>query len=129
MDREERRERKARLVAGMLEGKRWHEAAECAGIHTSQTAAYRLLRLVRTEGDAPLGERRHGHRYKLTPTVCDWLVERCRGTPGIPARVLRAEISDRFGVTVSVTHINRVRAALGVTNTSRLRGGKPAAGA
>ncbi len=122
MDNEERRRRKARLVAGMLEGKKWDMAADAAGLKTSQTAAYRLLRLVRTEGDAPLEERRHGHPYKLNGTVREWLVERCRGTPGVPARVLRTEISDRFGVTVSVTHINRVRAELGVGNTSRVRG-------
>ncbi len=118
MDREERRERKAHLVAGMLEGCKWRDA----GIRTSRTAAYRLLRLVRTEGDAPLEERRHGHPYKLTGTVRGWLVERYRGTPGVPARVPRTETSDRFGVTVSLTHINRVRAGLGVGNTSRVRG-------
>ncbi len=127
MDNEEHRRCKARLVAGMLEGKRWDEAADAAGLKTSQTAAYRLLRLVRTEGAAPLEERRHGHPYKLTGTVREWLVGRCRGTPGVPARVLRTEISDRFGVTMSVTHINRVRAELGVSNTSRVRGGKPTA--
>ncbi|MDP9381716.1 MAG: helix-turn-helix domain-containing protein [Chloroflexota bacterium] len=82
---------------------------------------------MRTEGEAALGERRHGHPYKLTGTVREWLVERCRGMPRVPARVLRAELSDRFGVTVSITHLNRVRAELGVGNTSRVRGGKPAA--
>ena len=38
MDREERRERKASLVAAMLEGGGWRDAAEWAGILTSQTA-------------------------------------------------------------------------------------------
>ncbi|MDQ3929573.1 MAG: hypothetical protein M3328_10560, partial [Chloroflexota bacterium] len=65
MDRDERRERKACLVAGMIEGSKWDEAAERAGLSTSQTAAYRLLRLVRTEGEVALEERRHGHPYKL----------------------------------------------------------------
>ncbi len=127
MDNEERRRRKAQLVAGMLEGKRWDEAARAAGMKTSQTAAYRLLRLVRSEGDAALEERRHGHPHKVTPSVREWLIERCRGTPGLPGRVLRDEIEERFGVGVSITHINRVRAELGVGNTSRVRGGKPAA--
>ncbi len=121
MDRVERRERKARLVAAMLEGGKWCEAAERAGISTSQTAAYRLLRLVRSEGDAALEERRHGHPHKVTPPVREWLLERCRGTPDLPGRVLRDEIEARFGVGISITHINRVRAELGVGNTSRLR--------
>ena len=29
----------------MLAGRRWHEAAHAAGMKTSQTAAYRLLRM------------------------------------------------------------------------------------
>lgn len=127
MDNEERRRRKAQLVASMLEGERWDEAADAAGLKTSQTAAYRLLRLVRTEGDAALEERRHGHPHKVTPSVREWLTARCRGTPDLAGRVLGAEIEERFGVGVSLTHINRVRAELGVRNTSRVRGEKPAA--
>ncbi len=127
MDNEERRRRKARLVAGMLEGKRWDEAASAVGMKTSQTAAYRLLRVVRAEGESALGERRHGHPHKVTPPVREWLIERCRGTPNLPGRVLRNEIEERFGVGISITHINRVRAELGVGNTSRVRGEKPAA--
>ncbi len=127
MDNEERRRRKAQLVASMLEGERWDEAADAAGLKTSQTAAYRLLRLVRTDGDGALEERRHGHPHKVTPSVREWLIERCRGTPNLPGRVLRTEIEEHFGVGVSVTHINRVRAELGVGNTSPVRGGKPTA--
>ncbi len=123
MDRGERRERKARLVAGMLEGCKWHEAADSADICTSRTAAYRLLRLVKEEGDAALEDRRHGHPYKVTPSVREWLIERCRGTPDLSGRVLGAEIEERFGIHVSITHINRVRAELGVNNISQVRGG------
>ena len=77
MDREERRERKARLVEGMLEGGSWREAADSADIRTSRTAAYRLLRLVRSEGDAALEERRHGHPMSPSGTrgrdrSCSW---------------------------------------------------------
>ena len=122
VDRDERRERKAQMIGGMLEGGRWREATERAGIPTSQTAAYRLLRLVRTDGDCALEERRHGHPYKVTPSVREWLIERCRGTPGLSGRVLCAEIEERFGVGVSITHINRLRAELGVSNASRFGG-------
>jgi transposase len=69
VDREERRERKARLVAVMLEGRKWYQAADSADIRTSRTAAYRLLRLVRSEGDSALEERRHGRPHKVTPPV------------------------------------------------------------
>ncbi len=124
MDAEERRKRKEQLVAGMLEGRRWHEAAHAAGMKTSQTAAYRLLRVVRTEGEAALGERRHGHPYKLTTPVREWLVERCRRMPGVSSPALQAEIERQFGITVSASQINRVRADLGVTSHPRCVGGK-----
>ncbi len=124
MDREERRERKARLVAVMLEGRKWHQAADSAVIRTSRTAAYRLLRLARSEGDAALEERRHGHPYKLTTPVREWLVERCRGMPGVSGPALQAGIEQQFGIIVSTSQINRVRAELGVSSRSRCVGGK-----
>ncbi len=57
------------------------------------------------------------------------MVERCRGAPMVSGPVLRGEIEERFGVSVSTSQINRVRAALGVGNRSRGVGGKPATSA
>ncbi len=45
VDREERRERKARLVAGMLEGCKWREAADSADIRYELLQACPQLRV------------------------------------------------------------------------------------
>ncbi len=48
MEREARRNARLHLVTGMAQGQPWQEAATVAGLRTSRTAAYRLLRVVRT---------------------------------------------------------------------------------
>ena len=127
MEREQRREYRLRLVEGMRCGVPWQQATSEAGMTTCRATAYNLLRLVRTRGEEALEDGRHGHPYKLTAPVQEWLLEYCRGAPGTPSRVVRAEIGERFGVTVSVSQINRVRAALGVSSRSRGSGGKSGA--
>jgi transposase len=51
---EERQAAKARMIAGMRAGRSWREAAAKAGVQTSRTAAYRLLRGARARGEAAL---------------------------------------------------------------------------
>lgn len=53
---------------------------------------------------------------QLTATVHDWLVEYCRGAPGASSRVVQAEIREKFGITVSISQINRTRKALGISS-------------
>lgn len=108
----------------MERGIPWHKAAEAADTHLSRATAFRALRIVRAQGEDALEDGRHGHPHKLTAPVREWLVEYCRGAPGRPSRVVCAEIEQRFGVVVSTSQINRVRAVLGVSSRSRGVGGK-----
>ncbi len=108
------------MRAGLL----WRDATARAGLVTSRSTAYGLLKLVSTEGETALEDKRRGYPYKLTAPVREWLVERCRGAPGVSGPVLRGEIEERFGIAVSTSQINRVRAALGVSNHSRGSGRK-----
>ncbi len=124
MAQEERRMVKLRVVAAMQSGLPWQEAARAADTRLSRATAFRALRLVRAQGEEAMVDGRHGHPYKLTPSVCEWMAEYCGGTPGVPSRVVQAEIEERFGLTASVSQINRVRAALGVSRRSRGWGGK-----
>ncbi len=110
-----RRAAKARLVAGMVRGLPWREAAEAAGLPTGRTTAYRLRRDARLRGDAALDEGRHGHASKLREPVRRWLEAYCRGAPSASGSMAQAALRDRFGLDVSVRHINRVRATLGVS--------------
>jgi transposase len=126
MDRATRRAAKAQLVAGMLHGSSWQEAARSAGLQTSRTTAYRLLHRVRTEGAAALDDQRHGHPAKLRAPVQQWLTEFCRATPASSGRTVQAALFERFGLEVSISQINRLRAALGVRHRAAGMGEKSA---
>jgi transposase len=115
MDREARREAYAQLIAQMQAGQSWHEAAKSAGIQISRASAYRLLRRVRTEGVVALEDQRHGHPTKVRQPVRDWLAEFCRAAPASTGRIVQAAMCERFGLQISVSQINRLRAALGVS--------------
>lgn len=115
MDSPELRAAKAHLIAGMQRGQPWREAAQEAGLQISQATAYRLLSRFRTEGAAGLEDRRHGHRFKLREPVRQWLAEYCRASPACTSRTIQTALNERFGIWVSITHLNRVRATLGVS--------------
>jgi transposase len=121
MDETQRRAAKARLVEGMLQGQAWEDAVLVAGLDLRRSAAYRLTQRVCAYGDQALEDHRHGHVSKMHEPVRQWLAAYCRGAPGTPSRLVQAALRERFGLTVSITHLNRVRASLGIG--SRARGG------
>ncbi len=114
MDEAQQRTAKWRLIKGMREGRPWRDAAGDANLQTSRTAAYRLLQRVNAEGEQALVDGRHGHPSKLRAPVRAWLGDYCRGATGAPSRVVQTALQQRFGVTVSIGHLNRVRVALGL---------------
>jgi transposase len=105
---------KAAMIASMDEGYPWHEAAAKAGVVVSRATAYRLWLRAWREGPTCLDDARHGHPSKLRDPIRQWLVETCTAAPTTSSPALQTAIHDRFGLTVSVRQINRVRAALGV---------------
>jgi transposase len=110
MDHVERQQAKAQLVAGMLAGQSWREAAASAGLVISRSAAYRLAQRVRTEGAGALEDHRHGHPFKLSAPVQRWLVATCREAPCQSGRALQTALEAQFGFSVSVGHLNALRA-------------------
>ena len=125
MEQADRRRAKLRVVDGLRHGLPCREALKLADVPISERTAYRALKVVRAAGEAGLTDGRHGHPYKLTAPIRQWLVEYCRAAPDTPSsRVVQAEIDDRFGVAVSISQINRTRRALGIS--SRGSGGKSA---
>jgi transposase len=122
MQEEQRRAAKRQLIALMQAGHPWYEAAAMAGVQIGRSAAYQLLRNIRLRGDAALQDGRHGHPAKLRPPVRQFLETTCRETPDIPSHVVQAALQERFGILVSVGHLNRVRAELGVGSRPVHRG-------
>ena len=112
MQENQQRVAKGRLIALMQAGHPWHEAAAMAGVQIGRSAAYQLLRNVRLRGEAALQDGRHGHRAKLRPPVREFLETTCREAPHTPSHVVQAALQERFGLLVSIGHLNRVRAQL-----------------
>ncbi len=116
MDKEQRRLAKAQLVAGMQTGQAWQTAAAQAGLQISQSNAYRLWLAVRQHGEIALQDGRHGHPIKLRGEARTFLEGTCRETPSTPSSIIQAVLRERFELSMSISQINRVRAALGVSN-------------
>jgi transposase len=119
MDQEHRRKAKAQLVALMQAGYSWQRAAAAAGVQTSQSNAYRLWGAFRQRGEMALEDGRHGHPSKLRGEARTFLEEHCRQAPQTPSSTIQAALRERFDLNVSISQINRVRAALGVSNHSQ----------
>ena len=121
----DRLDRAARLqlIGRMFAGQSWQTAIAESQLHISRSTAYRLLQRARDEDKAPLVflDDRHGHPYKLTGPVQAWISEFCTENPQVASSRVQAELKATFGVVVSVSQINRVRAKLGVSNPWRGR--------
>ncbi len=87
---------------------------EHLGIQISRSAAYRLLQKVRSQGEAGLQDGRHGHPAKLREPVQQWLKDYCHAAPGTPSHTVQQALANRFGIRVSISHLNATRAALGL---------------
>jgi transposase len=116
MEKEQKRTAKAHFIAQIQIGQPWQVAAERARLHISRSTAYRLLRLHSSQGEVALQDGRHGHPTKLRGSVRIFLEEYCRQAPCTPSSVMQTLLQERFGVSVSISQINRVRAALGISN-------------
>jgi transposase len=119
----DRPDRAARLqlIESMFAGHSWQAAAAQSQLKISRSTAYRLVQLARDEEKAGLAflDDRHGHPYKLTEPMQEWLVDVCSKDPQIPSSRIQAELKTGFGIEVSVGHINHVRAQHGVTKQRR----------
>ncbi len=118
-------DRTARLqvIGRMFAGQSWQTAVSQSQLHISRSTAYRLVKLARDEDKVAkvFLDDRHGHPYKVTEPVRVWLVDVCTQNPQMASSRVQAELQSRFGVAVSVSQINRVRAKLGVSQQWRGR--------
>lgn len=125
----DRSDRSARLqlIGRMFAGQSWQTAVAESQLHMSRATAYRLVQQARNEDKAtmPFLDDRHGHPYKVTERVQVWINEVCSENRQLPSSRVQRELKSRFGVAVSVSQINRVRATLGVSNQWRARAQSP----
>ena len=121
------RKGRLQLIEAMFAGHSWQEALAQSQLHVSRATAYRLRQLACDEEKAERAflDDRHGHPYKVTEPVQTWISEFCTDHPQVASSRIQGELQSRFGVAVSVSQINRVRAKLGVSHLWRGRNQRP----
>jgi transposase len=80
-----------------------------------RATVYRLLKRVRTQGEAGYNDGRQGHPIKIRGEIRTFLIESCEATPTLSSPMLQHLIQERFDIRLSVSQLNRVRASLGLT--------------
>jgi transposase len=118
----QRRTAKESLLVDLQQGYSVPQAHTRAAIPLHRTTIYRFRRRVQANPVAALEDGRHGHPIKLRGEVRDWLVGFCQETPRTPSHSVQAALLERFGLLVSISQLNRFRAAHGLS--SRRRGKK-----
>jgi transposase len=111
---EELHERKRRAMELMDSGVPWREANKRSGLNYSRRGIQQLYRRWRKQGDEALIDNRHGHPYKATNEVQDWLGERCTGGSVVRSTRLASEIEAQFGVELHPAYITLLRHQLGL---------------
>jgi transposase len=121
-------EAKRQMMDLMQAGLSWREAASQAGVPTSRSTAYRWFQAYRVHGEAALRDGRHGHPAKVREPVLQWLENRCRDDPHLTSSRLQEACQDHLGVTISITHLNHIRATHGLKRQVARMGKKSRAG-
>lgn len=117
MNRADRYTANVRYLEARAAGLPWQAAATTAGLPCKRAAAYALEQRVGQAGDTALTDGRQGHPAKLRAAVRAWLEATCRAHPEYSGSQLQQALQTQFGLTVSVSQINRGRATLGLRYT------------
>ncbi len=91
------------------------EARRLCSVPMHRTTVYRLLKRVEREGEHAFAERRHGHPTKLRGEVLTWMLEYCHHHRSASSADVQRCLSEQFGLSVSISQLNRVRAAHGLS--------------
>jgi transposase len=112
--REELLERKRQAMELMDTGMSWQEANERSGLNYSRRGIQQLYQRWREHGDEALIDNRHGHSYKATIKVQDWMDERCAEDSEVRSSQLASEIEAQFGVELHPGYVTLLRHQLGL---------------
>jgi transposase len=91
------------------------EARRRYSVPMHRTTVYRLLKRVEKEGEHTFVERRHGHPTKLREEVLTFVLEYCQNHTSAASREVQCLVAERFGIMMSISQLNRVRAAHGLS--------------
>ncbi len=112
---EQRHMVKLEMIERIEQGASVQQARSQSPISMHRATVYRLLKRVQDEGEAGYIDGRHGHPIKLRGEVRTFLIEGCQATPWVSSSAMRLTIQERFGLCISVSQLNRVRAVHGLS--------------
>lgn len=112
--REELYERKRRAMELMDSGTSWQEANEQSGLNYSRRGIQQLYQRWSKQGEEALIDNRHGHPYKATAEVQEWLNERCTEDGEVRASQLVSEVESQFSVELHPGYVTFLRHQLGL---------------
>jgi transposase len=126
MTSEEQRVVKQQILAAFEHGSSVSDLLSTTPVPLHRATVYRLHQRFQTNPETALADGRQGHSSKLRGEVRVWLEAFCRATPECTSCTVQTALSERFGVWVSIAHLNRVRATLGLSRRALGRGKKSA---
>ncbi len=112
---EQRQASKRQIMELVEQGVSVRQARNQSEVPMHRATIYRLLKRVRTQGETGYSDGRQGHPIKIRGEVRTFLIESCEANPSLASPLLQRLIQERFGVCLSVSQLNRVRASLGLT--------------
>jgi transposase len=126
MTSEEQRVVKQQILAAFEHGCSVPDLLSTSVVPLHRATVYRLHRRFHSNPETALNDGRHGHPSKIRSDVRAFLEAYCQVTPDCTSRVVQAALYERFAVWVSIAHLNRVRASLGLSRRA-LGGGEKSA--
>ena len=126
MTSEEQRVVKQQILAAFEHGCSVPDLLSTTAVPLHRATVYRLHQRFQTDPETALSDGRHGHPSKIRGDVRAWLEAYCQATPDCTSRTVQTALSERFALWVSIAHLNRVRATLGLSRHSQGGGGKSA---
>jgi len=115
MTPEQRQAARREIVRQVEQGASAREARERLAVPVHRTTVYRLLKRVLREGDGAFTDARHGHPVKLRGEVLTFLKDHCQSHPSASSSAVQRLLYGSFDLSISVSQLNRVRAALGLS--------------
>jgi transposase len=119
--RQARRSARLELVRQVKLGTTASEARRRCSVPMHRTTVYRLLKRVECEGEQVFAEKRHGHPVKLRGEVLTCVLDYCQNHASAASREVQCLVAERFGITVSISQLNRVRASHGLSRKAPQR--------
>lgn len=112
---EQRQAARREIVRQVEHGATASKARMRSPVSMHRATVYRLLKRVQRKGEDAFNDERHGHPVKLRGEILSFLQEHCQNNPSAPSSAVQCLLSERFGLSVSVSQLNRVRAAHGLS--------------